>query len=144
MAAERIDWGNRNQLGLRFYSVLRFSSFIRISSVPEFRCMTEGIHVKERHPNVAGVGRHGGRADTDLCFGMSCMNQSQLELHSSPCSLHTARCGFHCYWESCCLEESMVYSSVSKDILPKGSPLFCVDLRRRTRINLFPQNKVFF
>lgn len=117
------------------------SYFSRISSLPEIGCMTEGIHVEERHPSV---GRHGGRTGTDLCFGMSCMNQNQLKLQSSLRSLHTAWCGFHCYWESCSLEESMIYSSGSKDILSKGSPLFCVDLRRRTRINLFPQNKVFF
>ena len=40
--------------------------------------MTEGTDMKDRHPNVAGVGRHGGRAGTDLCYGMSRMSLSQL------------------------------------------------------------------
>lgn len=132
MAAERIDWGNRNQLGLRFYSVLRFSSFIRISSVPEFRCMTEGIHVKERHPNVAGVGRHGGRADTDLCFGMSCMNQSQLELHSSPCSLHTARCGFQLLGELLLGEKYDLLLSVQRHPTKRVTTVLCRPQKENT------------
>lgn len=34
--------------------------------------------MKERHPNVAGVGRQGGRVGTDLCYGMLHVSLSQL------------------------------------------------------------------
>lgn len=63
---------------MRFDSELGLGVFSRISSLSETRCMAEGTDMKERHPNVAGVGRQGGRVGTDLCYGMLHVSLSQL------------------------------------------------------------------
>lgn len=57
---------------MRFYSKLKPEFFSRISSLSEIRCMTEGTDTKERHPNIAGVGRrHGGRVGKSLLWDVT-------------------------------------------------------------------------